>query len=305
MINSYTTAADFQQTRDFGQKISAVFDFLRLHFRPLFRCLVQYALLVPLAGFIAAGVAQKLFFPGYQPTGLSTVFMVGMAPAVLLSYIPLLLGYALLILTVYGYVNERMATPAAQEVPSAQVGAFVRAHFLRTFGSLIGLGVVLMLAFMLLFVPGVWLGVPASLFFIVQLRENRSFGDTLTRCVALVKGHWWATLGLLIVISFIQAVLPLLVQVVGGILLGVGATLTGGSEGLDLPLLTYGWVAVSNLLSLVMYTLVLLAIAFQYFNLVELKEGRGVYALLDELGRPAPVGQPTGQRYRADEEGEY
>lgn len=304
-MTPYTTAADFQQTRDFGQKISAVFDFLRVHIRPLLQCLVQYALPIPLVGFIAAGFAQKLFFPGYQPSGVSAVFMAGAAPAVLLAYLPLLLGYALLILTVYGYLIARMDLPPNDPVPPAQVGAFVRTHLLSTIGSFLGLMLLVILGFVLLIVPGVWLSIPTSLFFIIKLRENRSFGDALKRCIELVKGHWWSTLGLLIIISIIQSILPGMVQVVGTALLAFAATLVGASSGLDIPMLTYGWLAISQLTSLLMYTLVLLALAFQYFHLVELKEGRGAYALLDQLGQPAPLGGSAAQRYQADEEGEY
>ncbi len=303
MINLYTTTADFEQTRDFGQKINAVFLFLRLHLRPLGMCIVQYALPVPLAGFIAAGVAQKMFFPGYQPQGAMAVFGAGAAPGLLLSYIPLVLGYALLLLTVYGYVLTRMATPATEPVETRQVGQFVKGHFLGTFGALFGLFGVLLLATALLVVPGVWLSVPAALFFIVRLRENLGFGAALTRAIYLVKGHWWATLGLLIVMSFIQGVAPLVVQMAGAVVLGIGATLTN-MQALDLPLLAYIWLATSNLLALLMYTLTLLAAAFQYFNLVEVKEGRGVYALLDQLGQPAPAA-PAGTRYQAEDEGEY
>ncbi len=304
MTSPFTTATDFQRTRDFGQKISAVFDFIRIHIRPLLQCLVQYALPVPLVGFIAAVVAQKLFFPGYQPTGVSAVFGAGAAPAVLLSYIPLLLGYALLILTVYGYLILRMDTPPAQPVQPAQVGAFVWARFAGTLGSLFALFVVLLLAMMLLVIPGIWLSIPASLFFIVKLRENLSFSDALTRAVALVKNHWWETFGLLFVMNIIQSILPMMVQMIGLAAVGVGATVVSGNSNVDLPILTYAWLAVGNMVSLLMYSLLLLAAAFQYFHLVEVKEGRGMYSLLDQLGKPAPAG-PTANRYQADEEGEY
>lgn len=305
MTPPYSTTADFEQTRDFGQKISAVFDFLRAHMRPLLQCIVQYVLPVPLAGFIAAGVAQKLFFPGYQPSGLSAVAMAGSSPGVLLSYIPLLLGHVLLILTVYGYVLTRLATPAAEPVAVARVGQFVRTHLLSTFGAALGLMGVLILGCVLLLIPGFWLSVPASLFFFVKLRENLGFSAALSRAVALTKGHWWETFGLLLMISIIQSVLPGMVQIVGLGLVGAVTALVGVGS-LDVPMMTYVWLAVSNTFSLVMYSLVLLASTFQYFHLVEVKEGRGVYALLDQLGKPATaVNAPAEHRYRADEEGEY
>ena len=169
----------------------------------------------------------------------------------------------------------------------------------------LGLMGVLILGFLLLLIPGFWLSVPASLFFFVKLRENLGFSAALSRAVALTKGHWWETFGLLLMISIIQSVLPGMVQIVGLGLVGAITALVGVGS-LDVPMMTYVWLAVSNTFSLMMYSLVLLASTFQYFHLVEVKEGRGVYALLDQLGKPATaVNAPAEHRYRADEEGEY
>ncbi len=281
-----------------------MFDFLRAHLRPLGQCLVQYALPVPLAGFVAAGAAQQLFFTGYHPTGLAALFTVGASPAVLLSYIPSVLGYVLLILTVYGYVLTRLQTPAAEPIVPARVGGFVRTHFLAMLGSFLGVGILVILAMLLFVVPGIWLAVSAALLFFVQLVENRSFSSALRRSVALVSQHWWATLGLLLIVYLIQSVLPLIVSLVGGAALALAGNLLGMSSP-SWPMLTYGWVALNSLLSLVMYTLALLAAAFQYYNLIEIKEGRGVYALLEQLGKPAPTAGAEARQYQADEEGEY
>jgi hypothetical protein len=52
------------------------------------------------------------------------------------------------------------------------------------------------------------------------------------------------------------------------------------------------------------YTIPLMAIAFQYFNLVERKEGTGMRQLVDSLGQTAAP-EVSGTYYRPDEEGEY
>ena len=47
----------------------------------------------------------------------------------------------------------------------------------------------------------------------------------------------------------------------------------------------------------------LITLVFQYFHLVELKDGTGLRHLVDQLGQaPAPV---TNETYRPDDEGEY
>jgi hypothetical protein len=57
---------------------------------------------------------------------------------------------------------------------------------------------------------------------------------------------------------------------------------------------------------IMLYPLLFLALAFQYFNLVERKEGEGLRTLVNRIGQPAVATQPyAADRYRADEEGEY
>ncbi len=303
--NPYSSPADFQQTRDFGQKISATFDFIRAHFKPLSLCLLYYVLPVPLVGLVAEGVAQKMFFQSFGSDFVEPSQMLGLTPAILLSYIPLVLGYVLLITTVYGYLILRLETPAHQPVEPPMVGAWIRTRFLPTLGGGAALGVVIILAFLLLIIPGIWLTVPTSLFFFVRLYEKRSIDSAMTRCVQLVKNHWWPTLGLLIVVGFIRMIVPYIV----GISLGLGTAFFTTLQWSDGGLFYFFFVeAVTNLLAMLTYTITLLALAFQYFHLVELKEGLGVYALLDQLGKPAEAkisSNRYGSGFEHDEEGEY
>jgi hypothetical protein len=53
------------------------------------------------------------------------------------------------------------------------------------------------------------------------------------------------------------------------------------------------------------YTISLLAMAFQYFNLVERKEGLGLRLLVNELGQPQAIQAAQSSHYRPDDEGEY
>jgi hypothetical protein len=302
--NPYNKPTDFQQRRDFSQKISATFDFIRVHFRPLAQCMVYYVLPVPLVGFIAAGVAQKLFFQSFGNSFLEPSRMFGLTPAILMAYIPLILGYTLLILTVYGYLILRLETPASQPVEPPMVGAWIRTRILPTLGGGAALVVLLILATVLLLIPGIWLSVPTALFFFVRLYEKRSIDSAITRCVDLVKNHWWSTLGLLIVISMIRMILPYII----GLAMGLSTLLFGALQWQDGANMFYYVIqAINQLVSLLTYSISLLAIAFQYFNLVEIKEGLGVYALLEQLGKPVGAVEPVnrfGSGYE-HEEGEY
>lgn len=296
----FSSLAEFQRERDIGLKISATFDFIRAHFRPLGQCLLYYAVPVPLVSSIAAAIAGRVFF---ADTALPTsTFAASFAPALMLSWPGLMLGYVMLVLTVYGYMILRMDTSAEQPIEPPMVGAWIKEHFLTTLGGGIVLIFFMVLAVLVLIIPAIWLSVPASLFFFVQLRENRTVGDALNRSISLVKNYWWRTFGLILLMSFIRSILPLIVEVFG-MALSFGLSWT---HALDASFAFYITYALTALFSLLTYTLVLVAMVFQYFHLVEKKEGRSIYALLDQLGQPAPTAASADYRPSvADEEGEY
>lgn len=296
----FSSLVEFQRERDIGLKISATFDFIRAHFQPLGQCLLYYAVPVPLVGLIAAAIAGRMFFT--DSTLPVTAFAASFTPALLLSWPVLMLGHVMLILTVYGYMILRMDTPAEQPIEPPMVGAWIKEHFLDTLGGGIALIFFMVLATLLLVIPAIWLSVPASLYFFVRLRENRTVGDALNRSIALVKNYWWRTLGLLMLMSLIHSILPFIVQIFGTVLsFGLSST-----HLLDASFAFYITQALTSLFSLLNYTLVLVAMVFQYFHLVEKKEGRSIYSLLDQLGQPAPTASSSDYRPSvADEEGEY
>ena len=124
------------------------------------------------------------------------------------------------------------------------------------------------------------------------------------RCLYLIRGKWWSTFGLLLVMMIIVGVV---LGVLGGVL-GGGIVMLGKLAGLtetsaSRELLVVISTALGSLLNLLIYPPLLLAIAFQYFNLVERRDGTGLHQLVNQIGQTPPAVQSAA--LRADEEGEY
>jgi hypothetical protein len=313
----YDQVTDFWQERDFGQKFSAVFDFLRAHWRPLGRVLLYLVGPLALVQAIAVVMLQyRLFSSISQFNRLSSSYNMGInflqffsSPAYFGSTLLGAAFYAVLVLSVYGYLLECLyPTRPGQPIGVAQVWAVVKRQFISTFFSLFGLGMLILVGFFVFFIPGLYLSVALSLFFIVHLVEDNSFAATISRCLSLVKGKWWSTFGLIFMILFLAVLLLRGATIVLGIV-GVGLSGAGllggiGKHVLNLPVLSAVFGVLSTLAALIIYPLLLLAIAFQYFNLVERREGVGLRMLIQQLGQPAPT-TPDHGTYRPDEEGEY
>ena len=318
MEQRYTQASDFWRERDFGQKISAAFEFIGAHWRPLGRVMLYLvmpaALLhVVLNGIIQSNVLDSVRGASYRGgVGSGSVFgtRMGMYNSMFSSplyYVSNFFGvafYTVLVLSIYGYVLCCVYPPhPGQPVEVADVWAVVKRRFIGTFFSFYGVWIIIALAFIVLFIPGIYMSVVLSLFFVVSVMEDTGFGATINRCVSLTKGKWWSTFGLLFILGLLLWVL------FAGI--GIATALFGsGMRGVFSFVGAFPMVAliIANLFSLLVtllfYPPMMLALAFQYFNLVERHEGVGMHQLVSQLGQPQPAG-PSDTTYRPDDEGEY
>lgn len=319
MRQQFTQESDFRQMRDFGQKISASFDFIAEHWRGLGKSLLYIVLPAAIVQGILTGLVQQEFLGdatrmAQQRMGngpLRSLAMFGelyQTPMYWLNVAVNGIFITLLVLTVYSYVKCCLRpVPSPEPIGPGQVWRIIKQEFLGAYFSYFGLLLMIVVGFFLLFVPGLYLSVGLSMFFIVKVMEQTGFGATISRCLQLVRGKWWSTFGLLVVMFFIVGIIMAIVGgLVGGLtlLLGQQAGLyqsdnSNNSVGLFMVVTT----AVAGLLNLLIYPPVLLAIAFQYFNVVEIHEGVGLRNMVNQLGQaPVPV-QNTA--YQADDEGEY
>jgi hypothetical protein len=319
----YTHESDFRQERNFGQKISATFEFIGAHWRPLGRVLLY--LVAPLAlfqGILTALVQSRMvstmlhttrYQPGYNPRDpLATQRLLFGAifqnPLYYVTLAASMVFVSVFILTIYGYLVLclRPAGAAPTPITPAEVWAVVKRHLLGSFFSLWGLAIIVILGFFFFFLPGYYLSVALSLFFIVRVVEGTGFFATISRCLSLTKGKWWSTFGLIITMIGLLYVLMFGVSMVFNLLrLGVPSTFVptvepGQVSAIFVVALTIFFTVVAFLI----YPPILLALAFQYFNLVERREAVGLSHLVSQLGQ-APAASPDGTTYRPHEEGEY
>lgn len=346
MKSTFTSPADFWQERDFGAKISAAFDFIGAHWRPLGKCLVYFVLPGALLMGIGLGLFTNTMFDftghtlasqraGVTPKSTNPFAMFGAMgfSGLGLAMLGGILAYLLLVGTVHGYVRARLRLPAGTPVTPTEVWAELRARMgrmLAIIGLLMGgyvalvMGVLVLvggavgiskmlgtnssgLAWGFLLIPvvyflAIYAAITLSLFFPVLWFEDRSVFASVGRCFQLIRGRWWATFGLILVSALLQSTLAIVFAIPQyAVMFGKMLQLPGLSSDV-LGLVAQCIYAVGIIAT---YTLPMLTLVFQYFNLVEQREGHGLRLLVGQLGQPqvAPVAQ-SGY-YRPDEEGEY
>ncbi|WP_303310587.1 hypothetical protein [Hymenobacter sp. BT730] len=318
MQSTFTQEIDFRQERDFGAKISATFEFLKAHWRPLGKCFVYFVLPAALLMGVGMGLFTNATWNQLAnakngvPTVQPAFSVLGIALIVLggLSAMILLLG------TLYGYISLRMALPPEQTVTPRLVWKNIVAKLGRVFlGFLLvgavfgvmvlGLGFLLMKIHPMMSIPVMfifmYLFVPLTLFYPLLWLEDDNVISALQRSFRLTYGHWWSTFGLYMVISILQVLLVFVFA------LPQYAVLIGKMmkvPGLESDVLGVIAQCIYVMGLMVTYAIPLTALVFQYFNLVEKREGWGMYLQVEALGQTnAPIVANT--YYRADDEGEY
>ena len=274
------------QQRDFGEKINATFQYATQHFRSLGMALLYIAGPVALASGIATGLYQQSVFNALdQPVLLpyGSLFSI----SYILSFLFSLLTNLAVSLTVYGHLRLYSHAPD-EPISVGAVWSEILAVFSQALVASALAAVVIIIGTLFLIVPGIYLGVVLSLAIVVTVFEDVPANQLFNRCFELIQGKWWSTFGLILVVALIVWAMSLLFTLPLGVIsllriMKVVPNIPGAVTVLTTIIGTVGRALLSSLLSL--------AIAFQYFNLVERREGRGLLTAIDNLGTPPTESQ--------------
>lgn len=299
----------FEQRRDFGEKINATFSFLTENIRGLGLALLYIVGPVALIGGIISGYAQAgslndLIGDGspQTPDRLFQFYGKFFSGPALVGFVLQLVGYILVSLVTYCYIQLYRRNPG-RRIEVGEVWAAVQAF--------IGSGVMLTIAtffiaafaLMLLILPGIYVGVCLSLATAILVFERKGVGEAISRCFRLIADNWWATFGLIIVMGIITGIMSSVFTIPAGILGGLFGA--GVTKDISLPLTIL--TALSSVGSSILQSLSATALAFQYFNLVEQKEGSSLDQAIDRIGQTPTRSDdmPASVRRATEEEGDY
>jgi hypothetical protein len=141
-------------------------------------------------------------------------------------------------------------------------------------------GAGLLLGFIALVIPGIYLSVAWSLAFAALMAENLKGTAALSRSYRLVRGRWWPTFGTLLLAYILMMVVSFFVQL--PFLIALGSTDPESLAGFVVA-------AVTGVVSAVVTTPFLATIfILLYFDLRVRKEGFDLELLTQAVGLPAP-----------------
>lgn len=293
---------ELRAERGVADVVNATLVFLRQNARPLGRLLATTAVpLMLLASFVGLpGVMRELAAPDHTAPLLAV--RSGAELLVLLLSVGATALAALAVLAYMRLYAERgPGTFALADVRTLMAARAAPALLLLVLVpvllGLLGLLNVIPLLGTIVFVVGVaYLGVMMAVAFPVLVWEDEGPGMALARASRLLKGEWWRTLGLALLLGLVYVVITMAFYVPA---LGVGFWMAWqqGTVAPAGPVMTT-LVALTSLLAsvgnLLVYSVPLAGMGLQYLSLVEEQEQVGLRARVAALADgPAPPAGPA------------
>ncbi|MEP1096007.1 MAG: hypothetical protein ABJG78_12915 [Cyclobacteriaceae bacterium] len=287
---------EFYQLRDFGKKINATIEFLRENFKSLFLCL----LLIGGPAALLLSLVFKNLMSAFSSFDLESG--TGSTPSDALSFFSLLGGnyFVLMLLSwltvtlIAGVTFSYMKLYNQGVAKETSVGEVFRLA-LSKYGGLLILGfiisVVTIIGMFFFFLPGIFLGVVLSLAYPIYMFEDVGVGKAFSKSFTLIRDKWWSTFGLIIIASLIaylvQAVFSvpfIVVYMMEMFTIVEDLEANSGDPSSIFGLFSSGYMTLTMALSMVgsylTYSIPMVALGYQYANLIERSEGRG---LMDEI----------------------
>ena len=323
-----------QQERDFGDKINASFTFVSQNFKTLFLSVLYFAGPLSLIGGIANGVVQSnnLAFASSgaaKPRGTSAgeIFANSFGDSFthlltlnyLIAVIFLILASVTVAITVYAMMLEYKENPESLTIE--RVWARIQTIFLPVLGSY-AVSILIFVLIMIVFVAiigalmsgvgGIFAGFLSGIigivgfiivfyFFVtfslspaIVAYERIGAWEALGRAKFLIKDKWWSTFGLIMIIGIINSFVALIFGAPAMIVTFMKVLKVGGGISGNIPLIIT--TVISTVGQVVVSSLTYVAISFQYFNLVEKREGNGLKTLIESIGQ---------KKLDLNEDGEY
>ena len=280
---------NLREERDFGEKFNATFLFARQNFKNLGIILLLLGTPLLIAGnlflaYFQVGVQTEVANFGKLSSGIWGFYILSIF-VYLIAY-TWLMTVTLVYMTEYAEGNREITLARVFSRASGKLGKLIGANLLITF--------IIAIASILLLIPGIYLSVAFALIPAIIVIEDDPVFEAISRSISLVKTKWWSTFGLIIVMSVVAGMMQM-VFTIPNIIYSV-------TKALHAQLATFDTLSVifqvlASIGTALLYPLVFIAIAFQYFNLVERKESEGLKQQIMMAGKQVET--------TAKNEGEY
>jgi hypothetical protein len=286
---------NFKQQRDFGEVFNATFAFIGQEIKPLGKAVLFFVLPILIITAILqvfVGIEYQKFVGSMQANSAEIAsnpfaFMGGIYKYMFFYLLIYLLAFSALRCTIYAYIKIYVEK-GKDQFTTDDIWVEVKKFFLPVIGTSLLIGILIGFGYIFCVLPGIWLNISLSLIYIAMVFEGKGMGNAFSRSFNLTKLNWWTTLAILLVCGILVYILNLILSL-PAMLLGIKSLFSSFKnleEGGAMNFSTTYFVvtAITSLISYILFSIPVIAMAFQYFNLREVAERPSLDEKIEQIG---------------------
>ena len=289
----------FRKERDLGAIITDTFKFIRLEWKPFFIYVFKIAIipiLLAVASVLYISYASSKAFSGIDVENLNTINdenlfgnSVEIIVAVFLMMVFYLVAYVMVNIGSLYYIKSYIENNG--QVNFEEIKQKVGEKFWAFVGLGILIGLIVFASMILCFFPAIYTGIVLSLASSILVFENKTVSNAIGDSFNFIKGHWWETFGISIVIGILVSILSYIFSIPVVIYqLIQGMSLLGTDD----PTQMMGMFSdpvylvlnvIANAGQFLFSSITLIATVLVYFDINEQKNASGTLNQIEGLGR--------------------
>jgi hypothetical protein len=318
----------FARARDFSQKINATFAFLKQNFKSLSKSLLFIAgpsvlISVALMSSMIGDIFTLSQAGSANPEAVTNMFT---STAFWMQLLVMMAFFMVTTVMTFSAINHYMVLyeeRRSSNIDVATVWQRARSSFWSYVGAFFLFFLLLMAVYfvlvlimvalaaisqimmffgiLLVYATIFYLGVCSSFTFFIMTYEKKNFIDSLTRSFRLINGEWWSSFGYYLIIYLVMSavamafILPIYIVLIVIILNSVETNSQVIPESIEwIFIVLFGGY---YFLTVFLQLLPNVAVVFQYFNLVELKESRGLISQIESMGDVPTSNTPNTEEH--------
>jgi len=289
MENQFTTETkiNFKQVREFGDIFNVTFAFIRENFKGLIIPLLIYVgPLVVIFGVLYGILLTKYMGFGAFKGGLMqyNAFNFGTEASIYIMAIGILaiLFFTLLVGIINSYITLYIEKGKGTFTHSDVFNNALKYFFPLLLTSIITSTFVIV-GSIFCFFPGIYLAISMSFMSFIVIYEKKGVGYALGRTFQIANSKWWWNFLIIFVFSFITSIIG---YVLGAPFMIIQLLFQFGFLDMqNADVLYMASLSGTYMVSFLTYTILFVAIAFQYFSIVEEKEAPDLYNRIGQIGQ--------------------
>lgn len=284
---------EFKKRRDLGSIINDAFAFIRLVWKDYFGTIIKIAgpvlivLLVTIGLYInsVSGMVKSFDIDNQDfNSGFDFTMVIYLIIAIIAGLVFYILMQMASLYFIKSYIDNNGLVNKDE----------IKLNIKQNFWKFLGYGILMMLMIVigmfLCLLPGIYLAIVLSLGTSILVFENKGVSDTISHCFNLIKGRWWETFGVVLVVGFLVGILGQIFGVPALVYqftkMGIVAQSQDPTEVFNLfsdPIYLFLMV-ISYVGQFLLSSITLITSVFIYFDLNEQKNATGSLEKIESLG---------------------